>query len=396
MGDFTGFTFNGVHSGELGITRVIDGDRYKENLFPEIKDLSAEVPGKDGEYFFGHTYGTRKISLTFAYDSITEEQLMDIKKLFGNQRIGSLIFDERPYKKYLVKLETAIELEYICFDNYVYNTETIEDGGIKGRDITYKTTRKTKANGEDLVERVYKGEGTLEFVAYYPFAKSVFKVLPNAVEYKNIDEWKDASRILTETVRNGFDEGHGIDKIFHREYKKTEDLEIVSGKNYYIKDGSDYNLVEEPDLQDISHYYEEDDTYKINVYNGGDMPTSCRIYCPFYHENVTYNYDNLEITYNETKSIVLENVVVSDINPDDIGFLINTENGLIQGVHSIVYDSPLSRNPIITTSTSLYNKYMIAGEFFKLEPNLTPSTESSIIFNGGNESIEVFYDYLYF
>jgi len=35
-GDFLGFTFNGVHSSELGLTRVSDGSRYNENLYPTI------------------------------------------------------------------------------------------------------------------------------------------------------------------------------------------------------------------------------------------------------------------------------------------------------------------------------------------------------------------------
>ena len=35
-GDFIGFTFNGVHSSELGIIRVSEGDRYNESLLPSL------------------------------------------------------------------------------------------------------------------------------------------------------------------------------------------------------------------------------------------------------------------------------------------------------------------------------------------------------------------------
>jgi len=35
-GDFISFSFNGVHSSELGITRTSDGSRYNENLLPTI------------------------------------------------------------------------------------------------------------------------------------------------------------------------------------------------------------------------------------------------------------------------------------------------------------------------------------------------------------------------
>ena len=67
MGDFTGFTFGGVSSSSLGITRVSSGDRYNEDLHPEIKDITAEVPGADGEYYFGSTYGPKKIDIEIAF-----------------------------------------------------------------------------------------------------------------------------------------------------------------------------------------------------------------------------------------------------------------------------------------------------------------------------------------
>ena len=117
MGDFTGFTFDGVHSSELGIVRVSDGDRYKDSLSPEIKDINAEVPGMDGEYYFGTNFGTREFSIEIAYDSITEEQLRDIRGEFSQKRICELVFDEEPYKKYLVKPSNPVELSYVCFSN---------------------------------------------------------------------------------------------------------------------------------------------------------------------------------------------------------------------------------------------------------------------------------------
>lgn len=355
MGDFIGFTFNGVRSTDLGILRVSDGDRYKNTLYPDIKDLSAEVNGKNGEYYFGNTYGTRHFNLNLAYDSMTEEQMRRLIQLFGRQQIGSLIFDEEPYKKYLVKVENPIELSYICFDDALFNTDTLEGGGIKGRDLTYRTTRKINSLGEPAVRRLYKGEGTIDLIGYYPFAKSCFKVLP-AAGYKNIDEWAEASKILNSEDYHSF-EGHGFDTVF-----------------------------------------EDEGSYKAYVYNAGDLETSCRIYCPFSDNGVGYTYENLEINYSayygaEVHSLVLKGVEESN-KTEDIGFLINTETGLIQGVESITYD--VYDNPTINTSTSLYNKYVAAGEFFKLQPNLTYTDKSSIIINGGNESIQIFYDYLYF
>ncbi len=34
--DYIGFSFNGVHSSELGIKRISEGSRFNENLLPTI------------------------------------------------------------------------------------------------------------------------------------------------------------------------------------------------------------------------------------------------------------------------------------------------------------------------------------------------------------------------
>ena len=116
MGDFLGFTFGEYTSSGLGITRVSGGDRYEEELQPEIKDRTAEVPGLNGEYYFGSDYGPRTFDLELAFDSLTETQFRKLRAVFGTKDIKRLIFDERPYKYYMVKLASPIELSYVCFD----------------------------------------------------------------------------------------------------------------------------------------------------------------------------------------------------------------------------------------------------------------------------------------
>jgi hypothetical protein len=54
--DFVGFTFNGIHSSELGILRTSEGSRFNENLLPTIQDKTVQVPGGDGTYYFGSYY----------------------------------------------------------------------------------------------------------------------------------------------------------------------------------------------------------------------------------------------------------------------------------------------------------------------------------------------------
>ena len=61
--------------------------------------------------------------------------------MFSTKSVKPLIFDEFPYKKYMVKCAQPPVLKYLCFDHLEF--------------------------------RIYKGEGTVQFVAYYPFAFSV-------------------------------------------------------------------------------------------------------------------------------------------------------------------------------------------------------------------------------
>ena len=55
--DFIAFSFNGKHSYEdFGLIRTSEGDRYNEDLSPQMNDLTAEVPSGDGMYYFNTTH----------------------------------------------------------------------------------------------------------------------------------------------------------------------------------------------------------------------------------------------------------------------------------------------------------------------------------------------------
>ena len=177
-GDFIGFTFDGIHSSELGIVRVSGGDRYEEALVPSLSLKTTNVPGGDGSYYFGTSYTQRNINLQIAFDSLTQQQFMRLIAVFGTKKISTLIFDENPYKVYNVKISSEPKLNYICFD---------EDN-----------------------KRVYKGEGNINLVSLSPYAYSRYKyredyTLENIPEWRgndtfdfiNLDEWIDASGIRT-------------------------------------------------------------------------------------------------------------------------------------------------------------------------------------------------------
>ena len=396
--DFIGFEFAGKHSSDLGIIRTSDGDRFNEQLTPEIKDITVEVPGMHGEYFFGSTYGNRTFEVQIAYDHLTEEQFREMRKLYGIRNVDTLIFDERPYKKYLAKIESPIELSYICFDepkrkivgenendkrygvrviNRIPITETIVDEDtqeeieIETGEYEVQRERIYPYEREEGTERIYKGEGSISFVCYFPFAKSVYKQIPISEEES---DWVISSGLLT---------------------------------------AAEYATIDKYD----------NETGIINVYNAGDVPTGFRLYIPFDAgaestlEPITLTYKNI-LGAQMADILSIEAITKKD---NDVGILIDTNNGLIVGVKpqlttetSIVYDSQtgalvnaeaqnvevgitydINGNAQYSTSGNIYNEYVEAGDFFKLQPNLK-NDGATIEITGGKEGIEIFYDYLYF
>lgn len=174
-GDYIGFSYGVTqpdgterltHSSTLGIVRTSDGSRFNENLLPTIQDKTVQVPGGDGTYFFGSYYTQRQFSVSFAFDSLTEEQIAEIRRVFGDKQIHDLIFDERPYKVYSAKVTGTATIKYIAFD-------------------------------EGATNRLYKGEGTIQFTCYYPFARCRFTNLADCQSYSNWKEWIEASQIAT-------------------------------------------------------------------------------------------------------------------------------------------------------------------------------------------------------
>ena len=371
--DFTGFKFNGKHSSDLGIYRVSGGDRYEESLHPDIEDRTAEVPGLDGSYFFGTNYKPRTIEIEIAFDSLTEKGLRDLRRVFNPRQNGELIFDELPYKKYIAKLESPMELSYVCFEEQkreiVGSNIGDERYGVRRVTREEEVTTIDEETGETITEtiihrdleriypyelqsgtqRIYKGEGKISFICYFPFAKSAYKSIPTG---KEESDWAISSGILT---------------------------------------SSEY--------QNVDRY----DSGQINIYNGGDLETGFRLYVPGApSEGMTLSYSKDGIEDN-TASLVIDSF---DLENGDIGFLIDTDNALIVGVKpqtiivddqevqvGITYDQ--DGNAIYKTSGNLYNKYISSGYFFHLEPN-DKSDNATLQIEGGMEGIEIFYDYLYF
>lgn len=291
--DFCGFTFSGYHSSSLGFIRVSNGNRYNEILLPTYQDKTVPVPGGDGTYFFESYYTQKPHSINIAFDNMSEAQFRQLRQVFSAKRIGPLIFDERPFKAYTAKVAAPPQLNFICFD-------------------------------DDQGNRVYKGEGTLQFVSYYPYARSVYKYL-NQYTDENKSEWAAASGMLAE-------------------------------QGSYDGDGS-----------------------PILLYNPGDLPTDFKAYYEFSQQGTGLDLTSISLSQNNTTLAVMSfSSINTRKNQNDRYLCIDSKTNLIQGCNS-------SFEPTGT----LYNEFLLAGDFFKIPLGETSLT-SNISCSG------VVYSYLYY
>ena len=270
-GDFIGFTFNGVHSSELGILRVSDGSRYDNDLLPTIRDRVIPVPGGDGSYYFGSDYTQKTFNFNIAFDSMTERQMRKLQTLFGSRKLHRLIFDELPFKYYMVKVANPPKLRYICFD----------EGG----------------------QRIYKGEGSLSFEAFFPFARSVHKFLDQypSEQYPNKNEWAAASRMLPT-------------------------------KGTYDSPGT-----------------------SIKLYNAGDLETDWFAYFALSSSGSSISRVAIGDKFLSFKTIDRK------LNQRDNYIRISSQRNLIEG--GVVVNNDIST---FQPTGSLYNRFIEAGSFFKI------------------------------
>ena len=390
IGDFIGMEYNGVHSSALGFVRTSNGDRYNLSLLPSFEDQTAQVQGRDETYYFGLNYTDKNISIDIAFDEINESRFRKITKLFSDRKPHKLILDESPYKYYNVKIAESPEIDYLCFDN----------GG----------------------ERIYKGEGSLSFVAYNPFAQSTYKYLTDynsdTMKYWDFKVTKDVVPILNNKIyytRDSWDNYTPIiftDEIeFPQKYTQCDtSKEFNSSFVYYIFDGTEYTEVENLEsetyrLNPSNYYTKNNDFYyeggninewffsldllpnqtyqsytydtfisgenKINLYNPGDLETDFEVTIPFTNGSINdlkfylSSFDTTLVNY----QLRLANSI--PVKEGDAAIKINTSNNLIYGVDSLDENSKPTGN--------IYNEYIIGGHFFKIPVTYKSEEDYSVV-----------------
>ncbi len=184
-GSFLGFTYNGIHSSVVGITRTSHGNYNEERLSPLMKDITVENAGGDSSYHFGTLHTKREFVVNFCYESMTEIQKNQITKMWKDGEIHDLIFDEYPYKIYSAKITGNGTFKELAF------------------------TKAKKEDDEIIYERFYSGEGTFVFTSFSPYARSRHEYIEDYVaelvhEWASVEEEDvlllDAKRVFEPTL----------------------------------------------------------------------------------------------------------------------------------------------------------------------------------------------------
>lgn len=351
-GDYCGFTFNGVHTTALGIVRVSDGSRYDETMIPSFQDRTIAIPGADGSYYFDSTYNQRVFNLNLAFDNMSETQMRRFRQVFNGKSVGELIFDEAPYKAYTAKVQAAPQMKYVCFSR----TELHQSTDLYAPDTVYT----------DGV--VYKGEASISFVCYYPYARSVYKWL-SFYTNENIAEWSKASGML----------------------------------------GSPRALSEDEPFDKAG------ESKPIKLYNPGDLDTDWVAFYKF--ENGANPLQKISLfTYEDPFDTNGTATIIEDTHsclifksggiqrPQDSAdtyFAINSKTQLIEGYTGQIFVDGFQR------SGTIYNGFIQEGDFFKIPRGITyfGSYDSNVIIAKRDDldvenrvvpCISLRYDYLYY
>lgn len=292
-GDFIGFSLGDTHSTSLGIVRVSDGSRYNENLLPTLADKTTQVGGADETYYFGTDYTQKSITIPIAFDGMTDGQFRQLRALCASKKLQKLVYDEAPYKYYMVKSTGNPTIKYVSFDEYD------AEGNIAGR--------------------IYKGEGSLTFTAYYPYARCEHKFLNDEyyAQFETIHQWKAASG-LKETKGN------------------------------------------------LDFWYNTDNMgWKIPTYNPGDLEADYKLYFPYNEEKKIFGL--LKVSVNGT--ILGFGSTFARLDEKDAHICVDSHANLVYGV-----DANFNQ------TGTLYNKFLTSGEFVKIplgesiiESNIAPS-----------------------
>lgn len=157
------FKYGDHYASDYHLLRVSDGSRYNDNLIPTLTDKTAEAPSQDGTYYFGTYYKQKQITINVAFDSVTETDIRAIRNWLNGKEIQPLILDEKSDRQYFAKVTSPPQFKYIAFDELIepYTSSNVNN------------SENDNDNHNTTTQVIYKGEGSIQFTCYDPYAYSI-------------------------------------------------------------------------------------------------------------------------------------------------------------------------------------------------------------------------------
>lgn len=382
MADFMGFYFDNVHSSTYGLVRTSDGDRYKEGLIPDFEDREIELVGGDGSLYEGRRFKKTNFTINVAFDSMTENQLRELRTWLGTSELKPFRFDERPYKTYWVKPSKKPELSYICF---------MEDD---------------EMNFEGNKIRVYKGEGTIEFTAYDPFGYCIDRTtdIING-EWMSYPLYQELLRNLDDSKLQ--DEKDKIKKFLKDEYQEDNqgypifphriNWQNLSVYNPFVTGGMISGIDNTPEWGFQAGLYDEVQLQYFNsfkspanymqeakTYNPGDFESDFLLHLTLGPSSTgkTYLTGSIEIViYQKNEAIYSFSFSIDGLKVGDKAILDTKTHSLI--VYSLLSDKSYQK-------TMRYD-LVLSTDFPKI-----PKGESTIKIQGQMQDPHIKYNYKYY
>lgn len=370
-GDFIGFTFGGKHSTELGINRVSNGSRYTETLLPEFSNKTVNVPGANRVDYLGMEFTQKSFPLDIAFDSVTEEQLREMKRLFSTKNPLSLVFDESPYKTYYAKAGGNPSITHVCFDEKEENKENLE---YYEENMAYEITlypqtiwgiKKINMNIDILYFDDWIEYSFCDIMVKSKEQGQLIKTAPNGdflrVEYEIISDKEIKFNItsgeldsLQPTVFNGIK----VEIKFYKNkriYKGEGKIDLVSFYPYAFCDPNYVANLTSENTPDNLHEWlgtsglSETQLETNQIYNPGDFDT------PFWIKIYSNTLPAGAIELGENTLIWSASGEMEDGLPEDTYIIVDGRNQLIEGY---------SANGV--KSGRIYNKFITDGNWFNI------------------------------
>lgn len=386
--DFLDFFYNDKWASEMGLIKVNTGERQDDEILPASKDTTIDVPGSDGVYYLTSKFQQREFTINFAYDGLKENDILAIREWLAPKKECRLIFSERLYKYYMAKPKSAPKLSYIAFDD--------TDG-----------------------TRVYRGEGTVQFVCYYPWARSVGKYLTDYEGY-----FFSIEELCIMSILNTVNNNQVTFKTLKGEIKtgtiNEKDYSIVvEGKEYQVYGTRNENrtydyveaytrpgpLVQQLEGSGIKLYLGSEGGFKQSgplsektIYNAGQMPMPFKFgftIKPKAASSKKYFCFQLQ---HQGEIVGQTWFRYSDFGEGD--FLYDTEQHIIFRLSKLEFEN-IKPTYVIEESKGkavILNGAIVAGDFFNI-----PQGESKFIIDDPINGVEehksrplFLYDYLYY